>query len=145
MAEEISRDRGTIKRWVDLVKKTGDCEDIAFPKLEEQAEQIADDEWVAWSDNQIAEKCSVSQPFVSSIRRSLKTNVSEKPASRSYTTKHGTTATMKTGNIGKKATAKHGTTYGARRARKRNTTPCVDMHTLLGVHSSYIFIFWGGK
>ena len=126
------------------MKKTGDCEDIAFPKLEEQAEQIADDEWVAWSDREIARRCVVSHHFVASLRPHTG-NIPSMNDRKFTHHKTGATAKMKTGNIGKKATAKHGTTYGARRARKRNTTPCVDMHTLLGVHSSYIFIFWGGK
>lgn len=54
-----------------------------------------------WSDNQIAKHCGVSQPFVSGIRASLQTVISEKPTSRAYKTKHGTEAVMKTENIGK--------------------------------------------
>lgn len=58
-----------------------------------------------WSDNQIAKHCGVSQPFVSSVRASLQTVISEKPAERTYTTKHGTEAVMKTAKIGKAAPA----------------------------------------
>lgn len=35
---------------------------------------LADAEWAAWSDNEIAAKCKVSQPFVSKIRRELSYN-----------------------------------------------------------------------
>lgn len=62
---------------------------------------LADPEWASWSDNQIAKACGVSHPFVGSVRASLETVSSEKTAERSYTTKHGTTATMKTGNVGR--------------------------------------------
>ena len=50
-----------------------------------------------WSDRKIAEVCSVSHPFVAGVRSSLVTVTSEE---RTYTTKHGTTSTMKTGRIG---------------------------------------------
>jgi len=62
---------------------------------------LGDAEWAAWSDGAIAKTCAVSQNFVSSVRRSLKSDLSEKPTERTYTTKHGTTSTMKTGGIGK--------------------------------------------
>jgi hypothetical protein len=32
---------------------------------------LTDDEWSKWSDNKIADKCSVSQPFVSKLRKEL--------------------------------------------------------------------------
>lgn len=62
---------------------------------------LADSDWSQWSDNQIAKTCGVSQPFASSVRSSLQTVISENPAERTYTTKHGTTAVMKTDGIGK--------------------------------------------
>jgi len=62
---------------------------------------LKDDEWVQWSDREIGRRCKVSHPLVGTIRRSLKTALSEK-TERTYTTKHGTKATMKTGNIGRK-------------------------------------------
>lgn len=62
---------------------------------------LADADWSQWSDNQIAKTCGVSHPFVGAIRSSLETVTSEKPAERTYTTKHGTTAVMKTDGIGK--------------------------------------------
>lgn len=58
-----------------------------------------------WSDNQIAKHCGVSQPFVSGIRGSLQTVISENAAERTYTTRHGTVAVMKTAGIGKKLLA----------------------------------------
>ena len=59
---------------------------------------LRDDEWTKWSDRKIAEKCGVSNDFVSRIRKSLSFNDSE----RTYITKHGTTAIMNTTNIGGK-------------------------------------------
>lgn len=46
---------------------------------------LADEEWARWSDNQIAKKVGVSQPFVSGMRSSLITDISEP---RIYTTKY---------------------------------------------------------
>jgi len=65
---------------------------------------LNDPEWGKWSDREIARQCKVSQTFVSSKRKNLTDNVvSENEAkTRTYTTKHGTTATMQVRNIGKK-------------------------------------------
>lgn len=63
---------------------------------------LKDSEWSSWSDNQIAKACGVHHSTVSEHRRSLAESASEKPAERTYTTKHGTTAVMKTENIGGK-------------------------------------------
>jgi len=54
---------------------------------------LNDAEWAKWSDGAIAKACQVTQPFVSSVRKSLITVMSEEPAERTYTTKQGTTAT----------------------------------------------------
>jgi uncharacterized ParB-like nuclease family protein len=69
---------------------------------------LDDPEWGTWSDNKIAKVSSVSPTTVGTYRASLSNSDSEKPSERTYTTKHGTTATMKTANIGnkKKAVAK---------------------------------------
>jgi hypothetical protein len=64
---------------------------------------LSDSEWAKWSDNAIAKACQVTHPFVGSVRKSLVTVSSEKPVERTFTTKHGTTATMQTTNIGKVA------------------------------------------
>ncbi|NPT61214.1 hypothetical protein [Paraburkholderia elongata] len=69
---------------------------------------LADEEWAKCSDNDIAKHCAVSQPFVSSVRSSLITALSDKPLERTYTTKHGTQATMRTASIGRKARTKRG-------------------------------------
>lgn len=58
-----------------------------------------------WSDNQIAKHCGVGNKFVGDVRRSLCPEQSEKPAERTYTTKHGTEAVMKTEKIGKASPA----------------------------------------
>jgi hypothetical protein len=58
---------------------------------------LDDQEWSKWSDREIARQCQVSQPFVSKLRP-ITDNVGSE---RTYTTKHGTTATMDTSAIGK--------------------------------------------
>lgn len=65
---------------------------------------LDDPEWSKLSDNSVAKLCAVSQPFVSGVRRSLKTVLSENGTEeRAYTTRHGTTATMNTANIGRRS------------------------------------------
>lgn len=61
---------------------------------------LADTVWMKWTDNKIAKQCGVTHPFVGSIRASLVTVTSEPATERTYTTKHGTVATMQTANIG---------------------------------------------
>jgi hypothetical protein len=61
---------------------------------------LKDPEWSGWSDSEISRRCAVTQPFVSKLRASLITVISEPPAARTYTTKHGTTSTMTVSNIG---------------------------------------------
>lgn len=66
---------------------------------------LQDEEWSQWSDNEIARRCAVSVPFVSKRRSLLTVNSETKAATtqpRVYTTKHGTTATMQTAQIGKR-------------------------------------------
>ena len=60
---------------------------------------LNDDEWLAWSDREIARRCGVHHDTVGKLRTSLAKTDSEP---RTYTTKHGTTATMDTTNIGKR-------------------------------------------
>lgn len=52
-----------------------------------------------WSDSEIARRCAVSQPFVSGIRPSLITDISDSP--KTYTDRWGNQSTMNTANIGK--------------------------------------------
>ena len=64
---------------------------------------LEDEEWAGWSDNAIARQCSVSPDTVGRIRKELTIRSdSDKPEERTYTTKYGTQAVMKTTNIGKK-------------------------------------------
>jgi hypothetical protein len=60
---------------------------------------LKDPEWSAWSNVEIGNRCNVSPEMVRQHRASLPT-VGSEPQRRTYTTKHGTTATMQTGNIG---------------------------------------------
>ena len=57
-----------------------------------------DQDGATWSDNEIAKFCGVSNHLVADVRASLGEN---KAPERTYTTKHGTKAVMKTGNIGR--------------------------------------------
>lgn len=66
---------------------------------------LNDPEWVKWSDREIARRCGVSHNFSSELRRSLSSDDSDKPEPRTYTTKHGSTATMATANIGSRPSA----------------------------------------
>jgi hypothetical protein len=62
---------------------------------------LDDPEWSKWSDREIARRCAVTHPFVNKLRASLETVTSEQ---RTYTTKHGTIATMDTSAIGTRCT-----------------------------------------
>ncbi|MFN7429670.1 MAG: hypothetical protein ACK5TP_03700, partial [bacterium] len=64
-----------------------------------------DDDGNPWSDNEVARRCVVSRGVVTRTRASLAQSASEEaPSPRSYTTKHGTKAVMKTRNIGNRKT-----------------------------------------
>ena len=58
---------------------------------------LQDDEWSKWTDREIARRCAVEHHMVGQLRSSL----GDSPSDRTYTTKHGTEATMRTGNIGR--------------------------------------------
>ena len=62
---------------------------------------LADKEWATWSDREIARRCQVSHTLVARIREKL-TPLTGNVASedRTYRTKHGSVATMKTAAIG---------------------------------------------
>lgn len=65
---------------------------------------LADPEWAAWSDREIARHCNVHHQLVATVRSSLDdhpvtTEPAEKPAGRTYKTKHGTTAQMDTEGV----------------------------------------------
>lgn len=57
---------------------------------------LADPEWATWSDREIARVCSVGHPLVAKIRKDV-TGIDS--SERTYTTKHGTVATMETAQI----------------------------------------------
>ncbi|PWJ73849.1 hypothetical protein C7441_12533 [Pseudaminobacter salicylatoxidans] len=59
---------------------------------------LNDAEWSKWSDREIARRCAVSDKTVASLRPVTSEIRSEE---RTYTTKHGTVATMNTAAIGK--------------------------------------------
>lgn len=63
---------------------------------------LSDEEWSRWSDREIARRCKVHHNFVGKLREETLTGdiSSEKPTERTYHTKHGTTSTMQTENIG---------------------------------------------
>lgn len=62
---------------------------------------LNDSEWSRWSDREIARKCGVSPDTVNRYRRESSLSESDSEP-RTYTTRHGTVATMNTGNIGKR-------------------------------------------
>jgi hypothetical protein len=61
---------------------------------------LRDAEWSKWSDREVARIVQVSPTFVGELRKKLTVHVDSDE--RTYTTKHGTTATMQTANIGKR-------------------------------------------
>ena len=67
---------------------------------------LKDEEWLQWTDSEIARKCNVNQATVTRHRFSLMQCISEKidkkPRPRKYKTKHGTVAEMNVGKIGRR-------------------------------------------
>ena len=63
---------------------------------------LEDPEWSQWSNREIARRCAVSDHLVADVRASLTafSRSDDAGESRTYTTKHGTQATMNTANIG---------------------------------------------
>lgn len=62
---------------------------------------LNDPTWVQWSDREIARHCAVSHEFVRRSRPVPDVTVNV-DSERTYTTRHGTTATMNTANIGRR-------------------------------------------
>lgn len=66
---------------------------------------LMDAEWATWADREIARRCGVGHQMVGELRASLRPSLaessSEKPIERTYTTKHGTEATMHVEKIGR--------------------------------------------
>ncbi len=61
---------------------------------------LKDEEWVNWSDNEIAKKCAVSHPFVGQLRKVYTCNITSMDRTFIHP-KTGEPATMQTENIGK--------------------------------------------
>jgi hypothetical protein len=66
---------------------------------------LDDSEWSQWSDREIARHCKVSAPTVAKYRNDLTVKIYSEnnngaQPERTYTTKHGTVASMRTANIG---------------------------------------------
>jgi site-specific DNA-methyltransferase (adenine-specific) len=61
---------------------------------------LEDEEWSQWSDNAIAMHCGVAQSFVSKVRLSLHSEISE-TVRRTYRNKYGKRSTMHTAKIGR--------------------------------------------
>lgn len=62
---------------------------------------LQDAEWSQWSNREIARRCKVDEKTVRNLRNELTAdNPQLDTASRTYTTRHGTVATMNTANIG---------------------------------------------
>ena len=76
-------------------RRSKDDKRMAVTKL------LKDKQWGKWSDREISRRCHVGHPFVAQLRNELAVTGSSS-SERTYTTKHGTKAKMKTENIGKK-------------------------------------------
>lgn len=84
---------------------------------------LQDDEWSHWSDREIARHAKVTHPLVAKLRAEIApapTSPDKPKATRTYKTKHGTTATMNTTAIGGTTPAADATKP---KATARTTTP----------------------
>lgn len=61
---------------------------------------LADEEWCAWSDREIARRCGVSNDFVSRLRPAICHSMTDEPTSRTVE-RNGTVFTMNTASIGR--------------------------------------------
>lgn len=70
---------------------------------------LNDPDWAKWNDSEIARRCKVDRQTVTRRRAALAeaapadSHLRHATSERTYTTKHGTEATMATGNIGRQA------------------------------------------
>lgn len=92
---------------------------------------LQDAEWRKWSDREIARRCAVGHAFVSSLRSSLSTKDSEEPAAKTYTTKHGTQATMDTTQIGRGQKPTSKPEPKAQQDRRHDTDPEIAIQMIL--------------
>lgn len=94
---------------------------------------LNDDEWSGWSNMEIARRCAVSESFVRKLRDSHFAQNEVKPEPRTYTTKHGTTATMNTTNIGKQNTTTLVDSWEAPELDHEPTPPTTPLVDLAGI------------
>lgn len=77
------------------MRRTNDDKRRAVSRL------LLDAEWAKWSNAEIARRCAVDDKLVAAVRKEIEAVTSEtRSEDRTYTTRHGTTATMSTGGIG---------------------------------------------
>jgi hypothetical protein len=81
-------------------RRTNDDKRMAVSKL------LKDKEWSKWSDREIARQCHVDHKSVAKLRDVLRPVTGESATERTYKSKHGTKAKMKTGKIGKSRSPK---------------------------------------
>jgi ParB-like nuclease domain len=79
------------------IRRSNDDKRQAVTKL------LMDEEWGKWSDREIARRCHVGPDLVDRIREQLRPVTVGNDGERTYRTKHGTTATMKTDKVGRRA------------------------------------------
>jgi hypothetical protein len=60
---------------------------------------LNDPEWAEWSDREIARRCAVDHDMVGRLRPRVVTGGNRQSKQRTYTTRHGTTATMNVAGI----------------------------------------------
>jgi hypothetical protein len=60
---------------------------------------LNDAEWAGWTDREIAIRCRVSHTYVANVRKKHAAVTGNVASERTYRTKHGTVATMKTAGI----------------------------------------------
>lgn len=80
---------------------------------------LCDSEWGQWSDREIARRCRVTHPTVANLRR--KKSLVNVTSEKTYTTRHGTVATMNTANIGVKPAVSEATRSTAQRITEQAT------------------------
>lgn len=87
---------------------------------------LRDDEWAKWSDSEIGRRCAVHHSTVARIRADLSPAKSASEP-RTYTTKHGTQATMRTANIGGRREPESGDGGRTRTADNNGPASWVDL------------------
>lgn len=101
-------EQGTLRDAV--LKSCGANRDHGLPRTQADKRRaverlLTDPEWGQWSDREIERMTGTSHTFVAKVRTALQPAAStgSVASERKFTNKHGQQSTMKTGNIGKKA------------------------------------------